>query len=309
LSNWKTTSKKRKRSTTQARAHVHPLPVAKSAAGRVHLVLHRDAQGRASAASLNAPLFSLDWQNTLTASAANTALSTLGQTPQPNDVANLARDAMNALSKFSSGVMTQTDAPKVACAAGCAHCCHQPVGLTPIEAIAMLYYLQATCSPEELQAVTQRVHTERERIEGLSKQERYSPDHPCPLLRDNQCTVYPARPLTCRATNSLDANVCATNLHSAAARAEFMRTGKGPDSLLGPYRASHALSAGLQMCLSEVYGLDMQPLDLTRALDELLQRPELATEWLRTGRGLEAARGGDGSDDKRLLHIAGVHNV
>lgn len=268
--------------------------------------MHRDARGHVAAASLSAPLFAEQWQNTLTASAANTAIAKLRDNPNVNDTALLAREAMEALSKFGVGLMAQPGAPLVACAAGCSHCCHQSVGVTPLESVAIVEHLRQNSSTEELERVVERVHAARLRTEGLDAQQRFSPDHPCPLLVDNRCSVYAVRPLSCRATNSLDAEQCRRNLYDPEARRAFLETGKGPDSLLGPYRASHALSAGLQLCLSEVYGLDMQPLDLTRALDELLQKPALAAEWVSTGRGLADARGGDGSSNPHLLHIAGL---
>lgn len=305
LRQWKGSSKKRKRRGTKAT----PLPIAKGATGRVHLVLHEDGQGRLAAASLSAPLFAEAWQNTLTASAANTALAKLGDKPLLSAVAELAHDAMSALSQFTSGLKTKPDAPQLACAEGCAHCCHQSVGVTPVEAVTIVSYLRRERTPAELEAVAVRVHTTRLRTDGLGAHERHSPDHPCPLLVEGRCSVYAVRPLSCRATNSLDAEQCRANLYDADARRRYLQTGKGPDSLLGPYRASHALSAGLQLCLSDVYGLDMRPLDLTRALDELLSKPSLAEHWLATGRGLEHAQGGDGTNNEHLLHVAGVKSA
>lgn len=302
MSNWKGTSKKRKRPGAAASS-----PAAfKSPAGRVHLILHKDATGHVAAASLSAPLFGESWQNTLATSSANTALRTLGETPSKSRVVHLAQEAMDALSKFTSGLMSQPGAPEVACVQGCAHCCHQSVGATPIEAIAIADYLRNNFTPDEMAALAVRVRTARERTAELSAQQRFSPEYPCPLLVEGSCSVYPVRPLTCRATNSLSAAECHDNLYDPEARTRYLSSGKGPDSLLGPYRASHALSAGLQLCLSEVYGLDMQPLDLTRALDELLHKPELAGAWLETGRGLEAARGGNASGNEHLRSVAGV---
>lgn len=275
----------------------------------MHLVLHKNTHGAVAAASLSGPLFAETWQNTLTASAANTAITKLGDTPTLEGVRQLAHEAMAALSQFIEGLVTKPDAPSVACAEGCAHCCHQSVGVTPAEAVAIVEHLQHTNTPSELMNVAARIHEARERAEGLSAQQRHSPQLPCPLLVNHRCSVYTVRPLSCRATNSLDAEQCRLNLNDAQARARYLQSGKGPDSLLAPYRASHALSAGLQMSLSEVYGLDMQPLDLSRALDELLRNPDLASVWQKTGRGLESARGGNASDNEHLLQLAGVTDI
>lgn len=61
-----------------------------------------------------------------------------------------------------------------------------------------------------------------------------------------------------------------------------------------PIRAFHAISAGLQLSLSELYGLDMRPLELTLALDLLLNGPESsAADWLSGQQVFKSALGGD----------------
>ena len=64
-----------------------------------------------------------------------------------------------------------------------------------------------------------------------------------------------------------------------------------------PIRAFHAVSAGLQLGLSELHGLDMRPLDLIAALDLLLNGPEsIPDAWIAGGTPFESARGSDASD-------------
>ena len=61
-----------------------------------------------------------------------------------------------------------------------------------------------------------------------------------------------------------------------------------------PIRAVHAVSAGLQLSLSELYGLDMRPLELTAALDSLLNGPASSSaDWISGKRPFESALGGD----------------
>lgn len=65
-----------------------------------------------------------------------------------------------------------------------------------------------------------------------------------------------------------------------------------------PIRAFHAISAGLQLSLSELFRLDMRPLDLTAAVHLLLTGPEsLADAWIRGQRPFEPARGADQGKD------------
>ena len=84
--------------------------------------------------------------------------------------------------------------------------------------------------------------------------------------------------------NSLDAGECEQRLRDPAARAAFLADGVGGHSFLEPIRAFHAVSAGMQLGVSELYGLDMQPLDLVAALDLLLNGPEAIPDaWIAGG--------------------------
>jgi hypothetical protein len=94
--------------------------------------------------------------------------------------------------------------------------------------------------------------------------------------------------------NSLDAEECKARLRDPDARAAFLASGSGGRSFMEPIRAFHAVSAGLQLSLSELYGLDMRPLELTAALDALLNGPESSVaEWLSGKPSFESALGGD----------------
>ncbi|WP_437818363.1 hypothetical protein [Sorangium sp. So ce1078] len=82
------------------------------------------------------------------------------------------------------------------------------------------------------------------------------------------------------------------------ARAAFLASGLGGRSFMEPIRAFHAISAGLQLSLSELFRLDMRPLDLTAAVHLLLTGPEsLADAWIRGQRPFEPARGADQGKD------------
>jgi Fe-S-cluster containining protein len=300
---WKGSGKKRRARGT-APQHRNVLS-RRDASGRVHLLLQSN-NGVRIATGFSGPLFEEPWQDTLALSAANTALRHCGRSPDVAGITAVAREAMDALSKLAAGLIAQAN-PTVACAAGCDHCCYQSVGVTALEAITIVQYLQTTLDVDGLDAVRTRVHAARERTRGLTRQERYSPDHPCVFLGEGgRCTVYPVRPLVCRAMNSLNADDCRANLRDPERRAEFLEHGKGPDSLLGPFRASHALSAGLQLAGADVYGLDTRPLDLVAAVDELLQHPDAVHQWLTGGAALESAVGSDATTNLQLRALAGM---
>ena len=265
----------------------------RDAQGRVHLVLQRDPVSGRESVALRAPLFREAWQDELSVGTANTAREVLRGAPSVLRTVELARKAMAATSKLGEAVLSHAPPGTVACKAGCDHCCYQSVGVTPPEALAIAAHLRETLTREALAAVASLL-AERARVaRGLSSSERFSPDHPCPFLEHGQCSIYEVRPLGCRGMNSLDAEECKTRLRDPEARAAFLARGSGGQSIMEPIRAFHAISAGLQLSLSELYGLDMRPLELTLALDLLLNGPESSpVEWMRGKRPFESALGG-----------------
>ena len=266
----------------------------RDARGRVHLVLQRDPLSGTEAVALKAPLFQEAWQDELSVGTANTARALLRAAPSVERTVELARNAMAATSRLADALLARAPAGAVACKAGCDHCCHQPVGLTPPEALAIFAHLRQTLASEELAAVGARLAQRARETRGLSSAQRFSPDQPCPFLAHGTCSIYEVRPLACRGMNSLDAEECKTRLRDPDARAAFLAQGSGGRSFMEPIRAFHAISAGLQLSLSELYGLDMRPLELTAALDLLLNGPaSSAQDWLKGKRSLEPALGGD----------------
>jgi hypothetical protein len=263
-------------------------------AGRVHLVVRPDpASGRARV-ELGAPIFKEGWQNDLATASANTAYAIMGNGPNAERAVELAQNAMAATSRLVDGLLAKAPPPGVACRAGCDHCCYQTVGVTAVEALAIHHYLRATLPAADLAAIAARVRNARSRAEGLSSVERFSPDHPCAFLEDGRCSIYEARPLSCRGMNSLDADDCAQRLHDPEARAAFVARGSGGRTFMEPIRAFHAVSAGLQLALSELFLLDSAPLDLVAALDLLLSGPpEVGDTWAAGGTPFQSARGGD----------------
>jgi Fe-S-cluster containining protein len=302
---WKGAGKKRaKKSRPQSRLRPPALAV-KGDDGRVHLLLQHQ-NNAPIAVALSGRLFQESWQEALTLSTANTALRHCGVRPHLLGITAATQEAMAALSKLSEGLIAQAD-PTVACHAGCDHCCHQSVGVTALEAVTIVEHLRSNLDETALSALRQRVATARERTRSLSREQRYSPLHPCVFLGEGgRCTVYEVRPLVCRAMNSLDDGECRTNLHDAERRRAFLEHGRGPTSLLGPFRASHAMSAGLQLAGSDVYGLDTRPLDLVAAVDRLLDAPDVARRWLNGETVLESAVGSNATHDAQLRALAGL---
>jgi hypothetical protein len=179
--------------------------------------------------------------------------------------------------------------------------------VTAPEALAILDHLLESRSDAELAALETHFAEAHARTGGLAAADRFSPEHPCPFLSAGRCSIYEVRPLSCRGMNSLDAEECKRRLRDPEARAAFLATGSGSHAFMEPIRAFHAISAGLQLSLSELHGLDMRPLDLTAVMRLLLgERRNLAEAWARGERPFESARGGDSTHSAGIREVSGL---
>lgn len=78
----------------------------------------------------------------------------------------------------------------VACARGCAHCCHVAVSLTDVEA----------------KSIGEQIGIEPKDVTGVAPRDpaSFSKIAPCPFLEKDECSIYEYRPLECRAHFNLD---------------------------------------------------------------------------------------------------------
>jgi len=272
---------------------------------RVHLTLIDEPSSGQKQLQLVRPVFREDWLNRMTEATANTAYASLNDQLTVEATVELGQHVMDASSRLTQGLLARVPEGTVACRAGCSHCCHQRVGVTPPEAFAIFHHLLETRDRAQLARLFETVITKRRHTHGLSAQERLSPLLPCPFLQANSCSIYEVRPLSCRGVNSLDERVCAAKLHDPLVRDAYFRGELPGHSFQEPIQAVHAISAGLQLALSEQLGLDMRPLELIAALslllEEYLQPPSAAleptpspsntaTRWLMRQPTLQAAR-------------------
>lgn len=310
MSRWQPTGKKRRARAASdraalGRAGAHHAAL-RDAAGRTHLRLYTDPNTGRDFVGLRQPLFAEAWQNELATQVANTSHEALRPAVNLQEVVRVTREAMDATAAMAEGFLAQAPAGALGCKSGCDHCCYQSVGVTPAEALTIQQHLLHSRSAADLEQLRSKVAGARERTRGLSAAERYSPEHPCAFLEDARCSIYEVRPLSCRGMNSLDARECAKDLRDPQARAAFVASGAAGHSYLEPIRAFHAVSAGLQLAFSELFQLDMRPLDLIAAIDELLGSQSAIQDWLEGRPALSVARGGDSSSSVQIRELSGT---
>lgn len=120
----------------------------------------------------------------------------------------LRRRSVSPLMEFvyanmSGGARLLGDVP-IACRRGCSHCCHSWVDASPAEAL----FAVKTMSPAQRLRTTEAVDMACRQTRGQSVEARSRMVTPCPLLEDNVCSAYEARPVVCRSAVSADAEAC-----------------------------------------------------------------------------------------------------
>ncbi|CAA7627740.1 conserved hypothetical protein [Candidatus Terasakiella magnetica] len=173
-----------------------------------------------------------------------------------------ARATITATDAFFAQVVDALDLkPQVdglACAAGCAWCCHQIVGITGAEA-ALLAQAIAALPPERRTILATRTRDAMTRGRGLDQRDWWAARIRCPVLEDNGlCGLHADRPLACRAFNSADADACKRSLLGEAVRTP----------VLG---AQHGIWAHAQAGLAEADGT-MAPMALAEVLERILAK-------------------------------------
>jgi Fe-S-cluster containining protein len=96
----------------------------------------------------------------------------------------------------------------VQCKKGCAYCCHQPVFALDYEMQFLSSFIKENFSEQKQKEIKKRVDTNRLKLAGLPRKEILNSKQPCPLLENDACSVYSARPMACRIYLSTDLNSC-----------------------------------------------------------------------------------------------------
>ena len=121
------------------------------------------------------------------------------------------REALSGFDRAYAGA-SLTARRSVVCSAGCGTCCHEQVGVQAHEVLIAAEYVQARFSPEALAAVIARAAEHRAAFVARGHRTAGAAPRPCVLLREGSCSIYEARPESCRAHHSRSLAGCQKNL-------------------------------------------------------------------------------------------------
>jgi Fe-S-cluster containining protein len=161
----------------------------------------------------------------------------------------------------------------IACREGCNFCCFNQVEVTPPEALLIGHHVAQNFSPDEKDALMNRVTRSLTFKAGKSKKKiaRLRHQLPCPLLQGGSCSVYGVRPLVCRAMHAFTPGSC---------EAELLQGKLGPGEFYAHrYEFIWSISSGLQTGCREL-GCQTGVLDLDLALRDVLTQENPAERWI-----------------------------
>jgi len=210
----------------------------------------------------------------IAAAAQNNVVAIIGQGRVPERALEIAFSAFFLADHLTRRFEAEQELPHpVACREDCDSCCYNQVELTPPEALVLGHHIAQQFSQAEKDLLLAHVERIIEIIARMGKAESAARrrEIPCPLLRNRKCSVYPVRPLVCRAMHALDRERCDAEL----------RAGSLAGSSYYAHRHEIALSvaAGL-MEGCRAAGLQSGALNLAQALHDFFVQENPVEKWL-----------------------------
>ena len=114
----------------------------------------------------------------------------------------------NSNRRLDVALASAADAHTLACSAGCSWCCYFSVDVRAVEVAVLLRYMEQQLSAAERTRIRVEAERNRQLLEQLSDSERVQRNIKCPFLVQGRCSVYAARPQTCRNYHATDAAGC-----------------------------------------------------------------------------------------------------
>jgi Fe-S-cluster containining protein len=126
--------------------------------------------------------------------------------------ARASQAARRAHEFFETSLAHNPSPHAIACAKGCAFCCHVSVAATAPEIFLVANTLRQKYR-DRMDEVLTRVRAADARTRGLDSENRARQRIPCAMLENNVCRVYDSRPGACRGFTSTSRPACERSFH------------------------------------------------------------------------------------------------
>jgi Fe-S-cluster containining protein len=114
----------------------------------------------------------------------------------------------NSRARHDARLRAAPDAHTLACKDGCYWCCYFTVDVRAVEVFSILDFMARELSPDEQARVRREISANSALLQGLSELDRMRRNVKCPFLAAGRCTIYEARPQTCRNYHATDVTGC-----------------------------------------------------------------------------------------------------
>ena len=168
--------------------------------------------------------------------------------------------------RHDARIAAAPDVGTLACRAGCTWCCYFTVDVRAAEVFGILDFVEQSFTPEQKARVYAEVRANSVALRKLGEGERVTRNIKCPFLNEGRCTIYGARPQSCR-------NYHATNV--AGCRQSYEEPENldiDPDFAPGVYQAGGAHVEAVSTAMRDA-GYDVNAYELNCALDAALLDP------------------------------------
>jgi len=162
--------------------------------------------------------------------------------------------------RHDARIAAAPDVGTLACRAGCTWCCYFTVDVRAAEVFRILDVVEQLFTPAEKSRVFAEVRANSAALRKLGAGERVARNLKCPFLAEGRCTIYAARPQSCR-------NYHATNV--AGCQQSYEEPDNldiDPDFAPGVYQAGGAHVEAFNTGMSDV-GYDVNAYEFNCALD------------------------------------------
>ncbi len=105
-------------------------------------------------------------------------------------------------------VESSPDVGTLACRAGCTWCCHFSVDVRAVEVFRILDLIEREFTSEQKARVYAEIRANSVKLRDLDEMERMRRNVKCPFLAEGRCSIYAARPQTCRNYHATSVEGC-----------------------------------------------------------------------------------------------------
>jgi Fe-S-cluster containining protein len=172
----------------------------------------------------------------------------------------------NSQLRHDERIASAPDVGTLACGAGCTWCCYFSVDVRAVEVFSILDFVERTFTAEAKARVYGEIRANSAALRKLSESERAKRTVKCSFLHEGRCSIYSARPQSCRNYHATDVAGCQKSYE------EPDNEDIDPEFAAYVYQAGTAHVDAISMAMRDA-GYDVNAYELNCALDAALSDP------------------------------------